>query len=1053
MAMESSFGRWLQRRRKALDLTQNQLAQRVGCAAETLRKIEADARRPSRQIAERLAHALELPEAEHAAFIRAARAELAVDQLVSPTQGVTPPALVPAAALPSGTVTFLFTDIERSTQLWEEHPEAMQVGLARHDAMLCQAIATHQGIVVKSTGDGLHAVFGRAPDALAAAVAGQRALHTEGWGATGPLRVRMALHTGVAEERDGDYFGPPLNRVARLLAAGHGGQVLLSLATVQLVRDTLAPEITLSDLGVHRLKDLTRPEQIFQAVAPGLPADFPSLITLDVRRHNLPLQPTPLIGREADVARVCDLLRHPTTRLVTLTGPGGVGKTRLALQVAAELLDMFPQGAYFVALAPISDLALVLTAIAQTLGVKDTGGQPLLEILKAYLHDKQILLLLDNFEQVGTAAPLVGELVAAAPRLKILVTSREVLHLRGEKEFAVPPLALPDHKRLPPLESMSQYAAVELFIARALDVRPDFAITNENAPAVAEICHRLDGLPLAIELAAARVKLFTPQTLLARLAQRLALLTGGARDLPARQQTLRSTIDWSYHLLNRDEQTLFARLAVFVGGGTLEAAEAVCNVDGDLALDGLDGLTALVDKSLLKQVAGPDDTPRFTMLETIREYALERLVASGEEEAIRQQHAAYYLVLAEAAEPKLKEADQGTWLAQLEAEHDNLRLALAWTLGSGDAEVVVRLVVALGKFWERGGYWGEGRAQLEQAVAASNGFAPALRATVLLRAGWFGAEDGAPALVEEALTLFRELGDKRGIGDALRMLGRHAWFQGDYLRAMVLLEQSLALFRELDNKRGIASTLHFLGDAMREQGDAARAIPLLEESIALRKELGDKQVGALALNSLGDAVYDQGDVARAMVLYQESLTLFQEVRGKYGIPWVLRSQGRVAHAQGDDARARLLLEETVARFREMGSEMGLAWTLHHLGYVAHAQGDDAHAQALLREGLILQQHTGNKRLIAESLERWAGLAVAQGRPAQAAWLCSAAATLRDSIGAAPPANRTDYDRIVAAARAQLDEAIFAAAWAEGQAMTLEQAIAYALDTTAALPDG
>ena len=545
------------------------------------------------------------------------------------------------ADLPTGTVTFLFTDIEGSTTRWEQHREAMQAALARHDAILRQAIEAHGGQVFKTVGDAFYAVFATAPDALQAAITAQQTLQAEPWPeALAPVLVRMALHTGAAEQREGDYFGPPLNRIARLLAAGHGGQILLSMATHGLIRDQRPPGVELRDLGEHRLKDLTMPEHIFQVVAPTLPSGFPPLKTLDVRPSNLPMQRSPLIGREREVAAVAALLRRDDVGLVTLLGPGGVGKTRLSLQVAVDLLDDFKDGVWFVNLAPITDPALVPSTIAQTLGVKEAGGEPLPETLKAYLREKRLLLLLDNFEQVVAAAPLVADLLASARHLKVLITSREVLHLYGEHEYPVPPLALPDLKHLPPLDYLSQYAAVALFIQRAQAIKPDFQVTNANAPAVAEICARLDGLPLAIELAAVRVRLFPPEALLGRLEHRLKALAGGARDLPARQQTLRGTIDWSYQLLDPAEQTLFARLGVFVGGCTLEAAEAVCNPDGALPLEVLDALTSLVDKSLLRQhgdrTSTLDSEPRFGMFETVREYALERLAASGEENLVRR---------------------------------------------------------------------------------------------------------------------------------------------------------------------------------------------------------------------------------------------------------------------------------------------------------------------------------------------------------------------------------------------------------------------------------
>ena len=495
------------------------------------------------------------------------------------------------------------------------------------------------------------------------------------------MRVRMALHTGAAEEQGGDYFGPPLNRVARLLSAAHGGQVLLSLPTQELVRDVLPLDSELRDLGEHRLKDLARPERVYQLVAPDLPADFPSLRTLESRPNNLPMQPTLLVGREREVEDVRGRLLAPEVRLLTLTGPGGTGKSRLALQSAADLIEEFEDGVFFVALATLTDHTLVTSSVAQVLGVRESGDQPLLEGIKDYLQDKRLLLVLDNFEQVLEAAPQAGEILSAAPRLKVLATSRIPLGIYGEREYAVPPLAIPDPKRLPTLEVLSQYEAVRLFIERAEATKAGFEITSENAPAVAEICARLDGLPLAIELAAARIKLLPPSSILARLTNRLKLLTGGARDLPERQRTLRGAIEWSHTLLDEGEKTLFARMAIFSGGRTLEAIEAVCDAQGDLPMDAFDSVSSLVDKSLLRQEEGPEGEPRFMMLETIHEYAREKLRESGEAEEIGHAHARHFLGLAEEAE--LTGPEQAWWLERLEAEHDNLRTTLARTRRPG----------------------------------------------------------------------------------------------------------------------------------------------------------------------------------------------------------------------------------------------------------------------------------------------------------------------------------------------------------------------------------
>ena len=486
--------------------------------------------------------------------------------------------------------------------------------------------------------------------------------------------------------------------------------------------------VSLLDVGAHRLKDLQQPSHLFQLVMAGLPADFPPLKTLDVHLHNLPVQPTPLIGREKEVSILQDLLHREEVRLVTLTGPGGIGKTRLGLQVTAELSDRFADGVFFVNLAPLSNPELVLPAIAEVLDVKEIGGQPILSLLHAYLREKRLLLLLDNFEQVVRAALQVAELLASCPKLKVLVTSRMALHVRVEQEFAVPPLTLPDPKRLPDLVVLSQYEAVALFIQRARAVKSNFQVTNASAPAVAEICVRLDGLPLAIELAAARIKVLQPQALLARLGQRLAMLTSGAWDAPARQQTLRSTIEWSYQLLDADEQRLFRRLSVFVGGCTLEAVEAVWVALGDPIPSMLDGVASLIDKNLLLQTAQEGEEPRLMMLETIREFGLECLATSGENEAARQAHAVYCLSLAEEADVWLWGPQQAVWLERLELEHDNLRAALSWPLEDGPGEgtsrrkeVALRLAGALDRFWFAHGHLSEGWAVLFTGSSGKRG--------------------------------------------------------------------------------------------------------------------------------------------------------------------------------------------------------------------------------------------------------------------------------------------------------------------------------------------
>jgi predicted ATPase/class 3 adenylate cyclase/DNA-binding CsgD family transcriptional regulator len=955
-------------------------------------------------------------------------------------------------ALPTGTVTLLFTDIEGSTRLLTQLGNRYAEVLEACRSLLRGAFQEWDGHEVDTQGDAFFVAYARASDAVAAAVAAQRALANHPWPDGGTVRVRMGLHTGEPQRSAEDYVGLDVHHAARIMSAGHGGQVLLSQTTRDLVEQTLPPGVSLQDLGAHRLKDLQQPGHLFQLVIPGFPIDFPPLKTLDSSPNNLPLQPTPFLGREKEVDALQQQLLRDSSRLVTLTGPGGIGKTRLGLQVAAELVEHFPDGTWFVSLAPISDPDLVIPTISQVLGLREARDQTPLEHLNSALQEKKMLLLLDNFEQVGSSATSVADLLAACPRLKVLVTSREGLHVRAEREYPVPALLLPDMTNLPDLLALSQYEAVALFIERVQAVKPEFQVTNSNAPAVAEICVRLDGLPLAIELAVARIRLFSPQALLTRLGQRLPLLVSSARDVPARQQTLRQTIQWSYALLTSHEQRLFRRLAVFVGGCAFQAVEAVAEDVAEEQTSVLDTVTSLLDKNLLRQSEQEDGEPWFMMLETIREFGLEALAKSGEIEAVRHAHAAYYLQLAEVAEPALQDPLQASWLERLERELDNLRAALSWLPERGERgesnEMALRLGAALSLFWQIRSHAQEGWTFLERALERSEGVAVAVRAKALMAAGFMavllGNVDRSEELCQQSLALFREGGDVAGVGNALLNLGFTSWNKGDLATARVRLEESLKICTETGDMIIMAWSLYLLSAVDMYQGDYTQGFSHAEESLLLFREKGDTRGIAHALQQIANGHQDEGDAVKAHPLYEESSALFKEIGDKASERLALCGLGRVAYQQGKIALARSLLEEASTTFQgEEGTldQDNKAWALSHLARVVAFEGDYAKARALYEQCLAIGKQVGLKVDTPFHLEGLAAVVAAQGELPWAARLWGTAEVLRDGMGTPiPPAYRADYERSVAAARTQLGEQAFAAAWVEGRSMTLDQVL-------------
>ncbi|MGC1377366.1 MAG: tetratricopeptide repeat protein [Anaerolineales bacterium] len=1004
--------------------------------------------------------------------------------------------------LPTGTVTFLFTDIEGSTQLWEQRPEAMQAALARHDALLRQAIESHHGAVFKTIGDEFCAAFSGAPEALDAALAAQRALQAESWGET-PIKVRIALHAGAAEARDGDYFGLSLNRVARLLSAAHGGQTLLSAAAEEATRGHLPQGAELRDMGEWQLKDLIRPEHIYQLSAPDLPSGFPPLKSLEAFRTNLPAQLTSFVGREKEIDAIKQLIA--TSRLTTLTGPGGGGKTRLALQVAAGLLDSFPDGVWFVELASLADPALLMQTVITTLGLREEKGRILLDTVTNYLRAKTVLLMLDNCEHlVGASAQFAEALLQACPGVRILASSRESLGVPGEIIHRVPSLSIPDAHLAQSVETVMQSEAGRLFIERAQTALPAFTVTNENVQAVAQVCSRLDGIPLAIELAAARVNMLKVEQIAERLGDRFRLLTGGSRTALPRQQTLRALIDWSYDLLSERERALLRRLSVFSDGWTLEAAEAVCadkdenekrrpdgssrvhrvegvkdegsSKDGVLhplapdggasfnlhPLDVLEPLTQLVNKSLVvvdvdiapaasPQGAGYESAEtRYRLLETVRQYAREKLSDAGEGLEVRNNHLKYFLALAERAEPELTGPRVVEWLRRLELELDNIRAALEWSLDN-DARLGLRLVNALMRFWTEAGYSHSGRNWLAQLLKQPEVLSQTvLRARALGIQGYlllFGDSDqSAGPILEESLALCQKLGDGQGTAFSLLHLGIVIFKSGDVGEGRQLVTESLALYRELGDKLGIIMALHHLASNV-DNNDSERARAYLDEALTLCRETKYPVGMAYCLSDLGLLALRQGDYRTAHRWLEETLTIHRRLGRGESIVYSLIQLGELASREGDYAQASAYYEESLSLAKQTGVNLPLAdWVPVKLGYSALWQGDTGRAGRLFEESRQRFTEIDSTIGVIYTLEGFASLAVRRGRPAQSVRLYGWADAARETIDSRrPPVEQADVDRDLAAIHAQLDEAAFAAARAAGRAMSMEQAIAYALE--------
>ena len=843
--------------------------------------------------------------------------------------------------------TFLFTDIEGSTRLWEEQPERMQPALAKHDSLARTAVERHHGTLVKTTGDGIHAVFGDPLDGVLAVVDLQQALADAGATAGLPLRIRCGLHAGIVEQRDNDYFGSAVNRAARIMSAAHGGQALVSQSVADLVAGRLPPEVTLDNLGAARLRDLGRAECLYQVVHPALRRSFPPLRTLEAIPNNLPQQLTSFVGREREIADVEALVRR--ARLVTIIGTGGLGKTRLSLQVAANLIDEFRGGVFLVELASFGDPRLVPQAVAGALGIKEESGASLVDAIVRHLAEAATLLVLDNCEHlVGACAELSGKLLQSTAAVRLLATSRERLNVRGETTYPLAPMPVPSRENAQDAAALAQSEAVRLFVERTSALKPEFHPSAHDVRDIAEICRRLDGIPLAIELAAARGRSLPLRTMAARLDDRFRLLTGGDRTALPRQQTLRALIDWSYELLAEAERILFRRVAVFAGGFTLEDAEAVV-ADAALARDDvMDLLAKLVDKSLV--VLDPDGA-RYRMLETVREYADERLDESGEAQALRDRHLRHCVDIVESTVPELFGPAQSEAFARLDGERENLLAAHAWcaTAGAG-VELGLRLT-ALKFYWIHRGVPGLGfRLGVEALARTASDDRSVLRCRALFDVGqiacYMGRYGEGQRYLEESLAIARELGNEARIASALQPLAMACLGQNDPAAAERHLTEALRLVRAEGNKHDLASALNAMAQVHRARNDLAAALPLYEQVVDLARETGDRESVAFGLLNLAMALIGRNANDRIAPILLEALAIADENRSKPATQSVLEVAAGWAAARGDFERAARLfgaveaLAETTGLRRDPADE---AFLLPLIGNARNALGANAFA--------------------------------------------------------------------------------------------------------------
>ena len=945
---------------------------------------------------------------------------------------------------PTGTVTFLFTDIEGSTKMAQEFHELLPDALKKHHSILKETVKSHNGFIFKIIGDAFCCAFQNADDAVKASVDAQKKLNSEEWNEA-VIKVRMGIHSGNAEWSGTEYTGYiTLARTNRIMSAAYGGQIIISNDAFQNKRENSSEDISFRDLGERRLKDLIQPVKLYQINSEGLQADFPPLKTLDVRPNNIPIQLSSFVGREEVMIQLKDLIRQ--SRLLTISGSGGSGKTRLAMQVGADIIDDFENGVYISELASVSDPAFILQIIINSLGIKEEAGKTLKDSVTGYLKDKKMLIIMDNCEHlINECANLAEHLLIKCPDLKIIATSREALNCRGELTFRLPSLTLPDISVNNTPEQISVYESVRLFIERALAVNPLFRINNDNAPAVSGICNRLDGIPLAIELAAARIKILSVEKIYERLDDRFNLLTGGKRTALPRQQTLRALIDWSYDLLSENEKILWSRLSVFSGGWTLEAAEKVCSDETISKNDILELLSQLSEKSVIIYDEIKD---RYRILESLKQYGIEKL-SDGKE--IFLQHLNYFLEMSEKAKPELIGENTKFWMHKIEADHNNFISAIEWSVRNENSEKGIITAAALGRFWNITGQYSTGIRIIEIILESAGALCKSSKVNVLNWIGSFKSSQGdyeqAKKYYEEILIIRKETGDKSGIAGSIHNLGNVALSQGDYEKAKKYYEESLAIYKEIGDKIGIATPILSLGNVALNQGDYEQAKKYYEESLVIKKEIGNKDGIARSINNLGNLAYYQGDYEQADKYYKESLHICKEIGSKNGIAASISNLGSVASNLGDYELAKKYYEESLAIRKEIGNKNGIAESIKNVGNVAYDQGDFKQSKKLFEESLSIYKEIGYKIGMADSINYLGNAAYRLGEFEKAIKLLSASEKVLESMGAVLVKKEQKIkDENIAKLHEQLCDEEFDKYREEGRKMTLEEAVKLAVNS-------